>query len=474
MCWLIRKSIVFLCLSCLGIVFAHAQISGHVLDESGKGIADVVVSIGANMVQTDERGYYMLDNSTGGQFVQISVPKGYLVKREQTLPLFFHRITDESKKYDFHLTANKKGDAKHVFFVQTDVQAASEEDYDLYKKHIVSDMDRLRQQYGNTDLFGVDLGDIVGDNPSLYPYYLKMMSGLPMPFFRAIGNHDMAYWGRSHETSERHFHNHFGPTTYSFNKGNVHYVVLNNNFFIGREYFYMGYIDERTFQWLEKDLSYVPKGNRVFVMLHIPTSMETESKPFSYNYSNVGEQTVNSSALYNLLKDFDTHIFSGHTHVNHNVVRSSNLVEHNTAAASGAWWQAAICTDGTPRGYAVYEVDENNVEWYYKSAGHDRSHQLRVYYDRDANEVIANVWNYDSQWKVEWFQNGVRQGEMEQFEGIDPLAKELLSDKSKLKYDWISPSLTRHLFRIKEVSDVSKLEVRVTDRFGNEYREKIQ
>nr|WP_256593163.1 hypothetical protein [Bacteroides thetaiotaomicron] len=31
-----------------------------------------------------------------------------------------------------------------------------------------------------------------------------------------------------------------------------------------------GYIDERTFAWLEKDLSYVSRDKLVFVVMHIP------------------------------------------------------------------------------------------------------------------------------------------------------------------------------------------------------------
>ncbi len=61
------------------------------------------------------------------------------------------------------------------------------------------------------------------------------------------------------EYSYRTFESYFGPIYYSLNKGNAHYIVLDNCFYVNRDYQYIGYIDERTFQWLEKDLSYVPK-----------------------------------------------------------------------------------------------------------------------------------------------------------------------------------------------------------------------
>ena len=83
-------------------------------------------------------------------------------------------------------------------------------------------------------------------------------------------------------------------------------------------------------------------------------------------------------------------------------------MEHNTAAVCGTWWRADINVDGTPRGYGVYEVDGNQVKWLYKSAGYPKEHQLHVYQagssDEYPSDIIANVWNWDEQWKVEWYE----------------------------------------------------------------------
>lgn len=45
----------------------------------------------------------------------------------------------------------------------------------------------------------------------------------------------------------------------------------------------------------------------------------------------------------------------------------------------GSWWSGTICPDGTPNGYAAYEIRGEEVTWRYKSTGFDLSHQLRVY-----------------------------------------------------------------------------------------------
>lgn len=144
----------------------------------------------------------------------------------------------------------------------------------------MDDCKQLLSSYATTDVFGIDCGDIVGDHQELYPDYLKRADQLDIPIYRVVGNHDMNYDGRTHETSYKTFEDTFGPSYYSFNKGNAHYIVVDNNFFIGRDYFYMGYLDEKTFAWLDQDLSYVPKGSLVFFIMHIPSCQTEKQEAF--------------------------------------------------------------------------------------------------------------------------------------------------------------------------------------------------
>jgi formylglycine-generating enzyme required for sulfatase activity len=69
----------------------------------------------------------------------------------------------------------------------------------------------------------------------------------------------------------------------------------------------------------------------------------------------------------------------------------------------GTWWKADVCLDGTPRGYGVYEVNGNDVKWYYKSSGYPKEHQFRSYpagaSKEHPSDIIANVWNWDKLWK---------------------------------------------------------------------------
>ncbi|MCS3313488.1 calcineurin-like phosphoesterase C-terminal domain-containing protein [Bacteroides sp. BFG-637] len=38
--------------------------------------------------------------------------------------------------------------------------------------------------------------------------------------------------------------------------------------------------------------------------------------------------------------------------------------------------KGTVCLDGTPQGYGVYEVDNDHVTWYFKSAGFPKEYQM--------------------------------------------------------------------------------------------------
>ncbi|MEF9924000.1 MAG: calcineurin-like phosphoesterase C-terminal domain-containing protein [Muribaculaceae bacterium] len=454
---------------------AQTQLLGKV-SVKGNGIENVMVTDGYSCVLTSQDGSYTITKHPEARFVYITTPAGYLTDVDSTRPLFYQAIDANKAEYNFKLKKNPKSDIKHTVYVQSDVQVADEIELMKYKK-IVTDAKAYLKNYSSGDLFGLDCGDIVGDKPQLYSGYMREVSALDIPIYRAMGNHDMAYYGRSFETSTKRFEGMFGPTYYSLNKGKVHYIVINNNFYIGRDYFYMGYIDEATFHWLEQDLKNVPAGSLVVMAMHIPTRLTPKDTPFEYTSKRMGTQTINNSALYSMLEKYNTHFITGHMHTNDNIVFSPTMMEHNTGAACGTWWQLEGCVDGTPCGYAIYEIDGDNIKWHFKGAEHSADYQFRAYGFNSSkeypNDIIANVWNYDPLWKVEWLENGKVMGNMTQFTGLDPYIGEKCKDTSKMKYSWIGPNPTKHLFRATPLNKSSKIEVRVTDRFGKVYSQKI-
>ena len=442
------------------------------------GLEGVAVTDGLNITSTDKNGYYELICDNEAQFVYISTPSGYAAPVESGVIRFFHHLenNNQNMKKDFRLT--KTADERnHAFVVVSDIQILRDVEFPMLKESINDIKNQLETYPQDLQFHVLDCGDLVFDRLDFYPEYISSFSDLNLPIYRILGNHDMDFHGRSHESSMKTFNKTFGPDYYSFNRGEVHYVVLNDVFFLGREYFYMGYITERQLEWLSRDLSYVKPGTPVVVALHIPTTYPGENFN-SLNYYKLSLSLVNNSALYNILKPYNTHIVSGHNHTSASYIINENLMEHNIPAISGSWWQTDICPDGTPAGYVIFDVKGKDITWQYKAVGKSITEQFAAYpQGKDSEQpdaFIVNVWKWDSQWKVEWYQDNVYKGEMERFTGKDPLISEILTDRSKFIHSWISAGDTEHLFRVFPDKEAKKIKVKVTDRFGNVYEKTVE
>jgi len=454
-----------------------AGVTGRV-HSNGKGVQGVAVTDGKNVVLTDKNGRYTLPSNEVGEFVYISLPAGYAIPNNNGIAHFYRPISNkEGINYDFELTRLSLDDRKHCFVVWADTQMISEKDAEQLKRESAPDLKELVQSYpGNTLFHGIGCGDLVWDKFNLFEDYKEAIAMTGVPFFNVIGNHDMDIDARTDDYSAQTFKQQFGPTYYSFNRGNIHYVVLDDVFFIGTAKRYIGYITENQLSWLEKDLSFVKPGTTVVVSLHIPTN--TGAVRRSGRPEEFGGTVSNRKQLYKLLEPYRVHIMSGHTHFNEKW-EEGQMMEHNHGTVCGAWWTGPICGDGTPSGYGVYEVDGNDIKWFYKSTGKPKDHQLRIYDRRrgkeNPDEVIANVWNWEKNWKVEWFEDDQIKGVMEQRVGVDPWAVELYGGAElPVKHKFVEPTLNDHLFYAIPSPGAKKVKVKATDRFGNVFVEELE
>lgn len=432
------------------------QIKGRVTDGK-KGIANVVMSDGYSVVLTDAKGNYTINTNDMATNVFMSTPAGYEFKTDYSISRQYETLGSRNQ-YDFKLQALKKNDTKHSFIVWADPQVKTKKDVKQMMDTSVPDVQQLVKSMGPDALVhGICVGDIVWDNLPLFPDYNQAVADMGIPFFQALGNHDMDYRMGGDETSDKTFKEVFGPTYYSFNRGKAHYVVLDDVRYLGTERNYDGYIVENQLEWLAKDLKYVAKDQLLIINAHIP----------------IHNSVKNNAALYALLEGYtNVHIMTGHTHYNLNKVINENIYEHNHGTVCGAWWTGPICGDGTPRGYGVYEVDGTNLKWYYKSTGFDRTKQFNLFVEPLTNQkrAIANVWNWDPQWKIEYFLDDKAMGVMEQQKGFDPLAVQLYKgDKLPVTRSFAEPKKTEHLFMAHFGPEVKNVKVIVTDRFSEKY-----
>ncbi len=456
-------------------VFASfITISGKVTS-NGKGIKKVQITDGKNIVLTDERGKYVFHTSDETEYIYYSLPSGYESPVQNGIPVFFQKINPALKKQkvNFELIKASKLQTNHAFILWADPQVLEMEEFEQLKE-VMKDVKKTIASFPKEiPVHAISAGDNVFDKLHFYDKYKELISELNLPFYQVIGNHDMDYNQRSDELSAKSFTAAFGPTHFSYNIGEVHYVVLKNVFYYGFSYHYIGYINENQLQWLEKDLQSVQPESTVVITMHIPTNYGESEKPGSFA-SEMSNSVLNRKALYNILKPYKTHILAGHSHTQWFTQVAPNISEHVHAAASGAWWQGEVCPDGSPKGYTVYEVKGDSISWYFKGINQDKSDQFKLYKTgTDAKFqdcFIANVYNYDPMWKVQWYEDGILKGEMQRYWGEDPYASELYQPGKNKKHSWLSAGETFHLFRAKPENPTATIRVEVIDRFGNKYQ----
>ena len=399
-----------------------------VVRADGRGLSNVPVSDGLQVVDTAADGRFELVTTADRGFVFMSVPSGHQIPVNHTGTARFYQAIDPGRPEQsatFDVTADRRSQEEHTLLLLGDIQTEDREETGWFLTQSVPDMASTVQALGDQDVFGISAGDIMFDNLELYPEYERGVRAVGVPFFQVIGNHDLDMANPTDESSTDTFSRHFGPRYYSFNRGLVHYVVLDDVFWHGSGY--LGYLGADALTWLAQDLARVEAGSPVVVTTHIPV-LGSQHVRMGRNTPAPTTAVTNREALYRLLEPFQAHLLTCHTHECEHVFEGGTH-EHVAGAVCGAWWSGPICHDGTPSGYSLYEVRGEEITWRYKSTGLPDAHQMRIYPPGAdpavPDELVVNVWNWDPEWSVRWFVDGDPRGALTRRTGLDPLSVEL-------------------------------------------------
>jgi hypothetical protein len=435
----------------------------------GRGLRRVRVSDGVSVVATDAAGRFELIAAPGQTHVFVVVPAGYEIPVGPSGTAHISRPIRPDARGEmlvaFELQPLRRSDETHAFLYLADPQTATRAEMARFHAETLPDVrETLRGLSG--PIFGITAGDIVSDAPELYFPYEDGIGALGVPFFQAVGNHDLDLSAGTDEGSTTTYERHFGARYYSFDRGAVHYVVLDTVFWFGGDF--IGYLPASQLAWLAADLAHVERGGRVVVTQHVP-ALTTRHARRGQKSPSAHDTVANRAELYRLLEPYEAIILSAHAHENEHVTDGA-VYEHVHGAVCGAWWSGPVCPDGTPLGYGVYEVRGEEVRWRYKSTGLAAGHQLRVYphgADPTApDQIVANVWDWDPTWKVTYYENGERKGEMTRRPGLDPLARQLYAGpKLPVELPAVEPLPTNHLF-VAPAARGATVRVEVVDRFG--------
>lgn len=383
---------------------------GKVSDTKGKPIPGVPVTDGYTFTTTDANGVYQFVSNNYARNVYISVPAEYAIPVDPAtnIPKFYsdNKIDKyQLNRNDFVLEPIDVED-EFSFVGIGDPQCKTDGDVARWKSETIPDIIEEFSSGEYKNVYAMTLGDIIFDNTAQWGPMKKSMSnvsigsGKYLPIFQCIGNHDHDPVKSKDFDAVGLYLDHFGPTDYSFDRGEAHIVVMDD--VIGKESNgstwndYDGGITNIQLEWLRQDLKLVKNKEDKLVIFccHIPIR---------------ASKINNNQAVLNLLSQFkEAHIMSGHTHYQHNWVHNVKakgglpIYEHVHGAACGAWWSCNSNVLGGPNGYNIYKIKGNSiVDWVAKGTRKDKSFQLRVY---DGNQL------YSGKYPLKWYVTNQKAG----------------------------------------------------------------
>lgn len=234
----------------LGVIFMPGKGYSGTVTYDGKPMPGVSVSDGRNVVKTDENGSFKLKGYRKTRFITVTVPAGYTTEN-----YYISAQKDKSEGYDFTLEKSdiEKGQA-HSFIQISDTE--------IGENGVGEWIDFIKDTINEKNpAFLIHTGDICYVD-GLKKHIEGMNSenmGVPVRYI--IGNHDYV----EGKYGEELFESIYGPVWYSFEVGNVHYVVT--PFQTGGDY-KSGYNKNDRWRWLENDLKNTDENMKVVMFNH--------------------------------------------------------------------------------------------------------------------------------------------------------------------------------------------------------------
>lgn len=376
------------------------------LDEGESGVEGVAVSNGREVVLTDAEGRYELP-ATEDMNVFVTKPAGHAVPvSEDMVPQFFYVHKEEGSP------ALRYGGLEPTGPLPAEINFPLIETGDDTRFEMIAfgdtqpysnrELNYLRDTAGrmllDRDMSQVQalilMGDVMGDDLSLYPRLKEVVAVGQTPQYHVAGNHDLDFDAEEDAHSFDTFRREWGPEYYSFNIGEVHFVVLDNVRYPcagvddhpfcdpAEEPTYNGVVHERQMEWLANDLANVPEDRLVVINTHIPLLTFTDNTAAKH-------QTDNLARIAEIVGERPALALSGHTHTTENMPEGTSYDGWEEAvgvaeapfrlmvvgAVSGSWWLGDLGPDGvphatqrlgSPRGYYHFAFDgPDYVETYH-------------------------------------------------------------------------------------------------------------
>ncbi len=252
-------------------------VHGSVICGGGRqaaGVPGILVSDGRSVVRTDVDGCFSLPSADRGCPVFVSVPAGY-----RPIGDFFQHC-DDGGMASFQLAAAPEtAAADHAFVLLADYQWEPDDTMRDIFKRIITDPVGPQFMVHVGDLFYMMEGAPVHVARRYYEAYRDVLSEFNIPIYNLIGNHDQVNGPPISPTMPEFgdglYKEVLGPTYYSFDWGEIHYVVLNPFTMVGKTQH--SRVSDRQLRWLESDLACQPPNKPLILFTHrAPKQLENE------------------------------------------------------------------------------------------------------------------------------------------------------------------------------------------------------
>ena len=517
-----------------GVVFEDRDGSG-VAGAANPGLANVLVSNGRDVVVTGADGGYTLPLPEAATIFVVK-PAGFMppVDPLTGLPLFYRHHQPQGSpraldltfeglaptppmpaSLDFALHRQDEPKAFDVVMV-TDPQPETEAEVDFIRE------DAIEALAGVNAKFGLNAGDIMFDDLSLYPRSNAIFGTTGLTWWCVGGNHDLNFEAPDRTYSRETYKRFFGPNYYAFFYAQTLFLMLDDVDYLGFDPKkprgagkYEGRLDARQLEFARSVLAHTPDDALVAVVMHIPIR--------TYLGSETWQNLVNKEELFKLLEGRRFAVsFSGHTHTTeHHYFGAADgwngpepHHHHVLTALSGSWWSgpldhrgvaSADSRDGTPNGFHILSVDGNRYTTRFVPAKEPNGRQMRLSIDSrfhgiskdadpelrqvqvlgspvpraaiGASTLIANVFDGGDKTNVTMTIGDRAPVEMTRSARPDPFVQEIFARNEATKKSWVRADPSSHVWTARLPGDLEpgahRVVVEAVDEYGRTLRGRL-
>ncbi|MBN1351689.1 PQQ-binding-like beta-propeller repeat protein [candidate division KSB1 bacterium] len=333
-----------------GIVFED-QNGNQRQDPTERGLPNIAVSDGRDVVLTDAHGIYSLENDEAdAQFVFACIPGTY----EKNLNFYYLPHDSVGQKlFNFGLKPlSENVDQAFTFIHSGGIYFESAADTIDLKSSM---LEALAQH--PTPQFFITGGDLVVDGrvAKQRKTIARILNKFQVPVYSVCGKNDLC----DGLNRLRHFQRYSGPDYFSFDVGDCHFVNYNNCL-----------PSKKQEEWLEKDLMVCAPHMRTVIFQYLPPT----------------------KTQLGILSAFNVQaIFSGYRQSN-DVVKVSGMMLYTTPPLRFAG------ADASPAGFRVITIEPDSIYSEFRYGGIEKSTTLvypstESYAIGDSLNIVANLYD---------------------------------------------------------------------------------